>query len=125
MFTVQKPEADRVDIRIRGRIDEAEMRAGLDALVAAAEGVEAGVMLYTIDALEMPEMAALRVEFARLAQLLSLIGRFRRCAVVTDAGWIARWAEIEGRLIPGLEIRSFPHDDRAAAVAWLEERAES
>ena len=122
MFTVQKPEPNRVDIRVHGRIDEAEMREGLDALVAAAEGVTEGVMLYTIDAFEMPSAGALRVEFGQLPRLFGLIGRFRRCAVLSDAAWIRSVAEVEGAVIPGLEIRGFAHDAREEAVAWLEGR---
>ena len=122
MFTVHKPETNRVDIRVHGRIDAEQMREGLDALVAAAEGVQDGTMLYTIDAFEMPSAGALQVEFGQLPRLFGLIGRFRRCAVLSDAAWIRSVAEVEGAVIPGLEIRGFAHDAREEAVAWLEGR---
>ena len=122
MFTVHKPETNRVDIRVHGRIDAEQMREGLDALVAAAEGVQDGTMLYTIDAFEMPSAGALQVEFGQLPRLFGLIGRFRRCAVLSDAAWIRSVAEVEGAVIPGLEILGFAHDAREEAVAWLEGR---
>ncbi len=123
MLTIEKPDPNRVDIRLHGPIDAEEMRSGLDALIAAAEGVENGVMLYIIDDFEWPSASALAVEFGRLPQLFGLIGKFRRCAVLCEEAWIRSLAEVEGVLIPGLEIKSFERADRAAAEAWLAEAA--
>jgi hypothetical protein len=39
--------------------------------------------------------------------------------VVSDAGWIRTAAEIEGALIPSLEIKSFPVGAEDRAEDWL------
>ena len=44
---------------------------------------------------------------------------FSHGAVVTDSGWIGKAAEVEGALIPGLDIEAFGLDEVAKAEAWL------
>jgi hypothetical protein len=39
--------------------------------------------------------------------------------VLTDKIWIKKVSEIEGALIPGLEIKAFDRDQKEAADAWL------
>lgn len=119
MHSVTKPAPDRVDISISGSLDAEAMAALLDELIAASQGVTRGRMFYRIDDFAMPTAAAIGVELRRLPKLFSLVGRFRRCAVVSGTGWIRRMAEIEGALIPGLEIRSFEPGNEATAEAWL------
>jgi hypothetical protein len=119
MFTITTPADDRVDIEVRGSIDSDEMRAGLDALIDKSKDISNGKMLYTIKEFEMPTLGALTVEMQHLPGLFSLLGKFDRCAVVTDASWLRTAAEIEGRLIPGLEIRGFEEKAAHAAENWL------
>jgi hypothetical protein len=119
MMKITKAFADRVDIEISGSIDAETMRTGLDELISKSEDVKDGRMLYTISDFSMPTMAAFGVEFARLPKLFSLIGKFDKCAVVSDTGWVRTAAEIEGKLFPGIEIRSFEMHDLAAAETWL------
>lgn len=119
MFKVTKPASNRIDISLKGSIDSDIMRAALDDLIAQSEGVSNGRMLYTIIDFELPTLGAIAVEFARLPKLFGLLGKFDRCAVIADAGWLRKAAEIEGALIPGIEIRSFEPMDIAAAEVWL------
>ena len=121
MLTVTKPAPDRVDIMLSGIVDAGAMRAGLDELIRQSEGVKNGRMLYRITDFAMPTLGAFGVELGRLPKLFALVGRFDRCAVVSDTAWLRRAAEIEGALIPGLEIRSFDLPDAAAAEGWLAE----
>lgn len=119
MLTVTRPSPDRLDIDLRGSLDADAMRAGLDEIIALSEGMRNGRMLYRITDFAMPTLGALGVEFQRLPKLFALVARFDRCAVVSDAAWLRRAAEIEGALIPGLKIKSFDLPDAAAAEAWL------
>jgi SpoIIAA-like len=119
MLTVTKPAPDRVEVALSGTVDAAAMRAGLDELIRLSEGVRNGRMLYRITDFSMPTLGAFAVEFGRLPKLFALIGRFDRCAVLSDVAWLRRAAEVEGRLIPGLEVRSFQPGDAEAAEAWL------
>jgi SpoIIAA-like len=119
MLTVTKTSPDRVDIVLSGALDAAAMRAGLDELIRLSEGVRHGRMLYRITDFSMPTLGAIGVELGRLPRLFALVSRFDRCAVISDVAWLRRAAEIEGALIPGLEIKSFDLPDAAAAEAWL------
>lgn len=119
MLTVSKPSPDRVDVTLSGTLDADAMRRGLDDLIRLSEGVRNGRMLYRITDFSMPTLAAIGVEIGRLPKLFALVSRFDRCAVLSDVAWLRRAAEIEGALIPGLEIKSFELPDAAAAEAWL------
>ena len=119
MLKITKPSANRVDLDLSGELDAAEMQTGLDRLIAEAEGVENGVMLYTITSFAIPTMGALGIEFTRLPSLFALLGKFDKCAVVTDIEWIKTAAEIEGAIIPGLDIKAFSFSEQDQAEAWL------
>ena len=123
MFRITKQSPQRIDIAITGQIDADEMSQALDDLIAQSEAVQDGLMLYTISELALPTLGAFGVEMRRLPKLFGLIGKFRRCAVLSDQTWVRTAAEIEGALIPGLEIKAFDVGETAAAEAWLEAAA--
>ena len=123
MVTVSKPSVDRLDIELSGALGADEMRSLIDDLIEKSEGISHGKMLYTISDFEMPSMGAIAVEFQQMPKLFSLIGKFEKCAVLSDASWIRTAAEIEGAVIPSLQIKSFPLSARKAAEDWLEGRA--
>ncbi|MFA8384556.1 MAG: STAS/SEC14 domain-containing protein [Pelagibaca sp.] len=120
MLTITKPEPNRVDIELSGKIDSDEMAKGLDDLLDKAQDVNAGKMLYTITSFAFPDLGAMAVEMARLPKMFGLLGRFDRCAVLCDVGWIRNAAELEGALFPGIDIKGFELTDRDQAEAWLQ-----
>ena len=119
MLIISKPAPDRLDIELSGTLDAETMRKALDDLLAKSEGIANGKMLYRIRDFELPTLGAIAVEFQQMPRLFSLIGRFDKCAVLCDAAWIRTVAQIEGAVIPNLEIKSFVLTDAAAAEAWL------
>lgn len=119
MFTITKRSENRIDIAISETIDSDEMAKILDEFVEKSKDVQNGQMLYTITDFSMPTMGALWVEMTRLPKLFGLIGKFKKCAVLTDVGWMRKAASVEGALIPGLTIKSFELDQVAAAEEWL------
>jgi hypothetical protein len=119
MLKVTKPAANRVDVAVSGVVDAEEMRQGLDALASLSEDVRHGRMLYTLDDFHWPGLSALSVEFTRLPALFGLLVRFERCAVLCDEAWIRNAAEVEGALMPGLAVKTFPRGEVEAAEAWL------
>lgn len=120
MLKIEKKSNTRVDIGLSGALDSQAMREGLDALIKASEDVEHGVMLYRIENFSLPTFGALSVEFGKLPELFSLLGKYDRCAVLCDRAWLRAAAEFEGALIPGLSIKAFQLGETAAAEAWLE-----
>lgn len=117
MLKITKPSENRVDLKLNGTLDAQIMRDALDNLIAKAEHVQDGQMLYTVDNFSMPTLGAIGVELARLPKLFALLGKFKKCAVVSDLAWLRKAAEIEGALFPGIEIQSF--ETEQAAEAWL------
>lgn len=119
MFEITKPSANRVDIAITGQIDADDMARALDDLIAKSEDIREGRMLYTLADFSLPTIGALGVEMSRLPKLFGILGKFSKCAVLSDQSWLRKAAEIEGAVLPGLEIKAFEMGDAAAAEAWL------
>lgn len=119
MLNISKPSVNRVDIELTGALDTEAMRTALDRLIAVAEGITHGKMLYKVFDFEMPTLGAMAVELYRMPKLFGLIGKFEKCAVLSDTAWIRTAAEIEGAVFRSLEIRSFALTDAETAEAWL------
>ena len=88
MLTITKPSPNRVDINLSGKLDAEMMREGLDDLIAKSHDVQSGRMLYTLPEFAIPTLGAFVVEVQRLPKLFGLLGKFDRCAVLSDAGRI-------------------------------------
>ena len=122
MFNVIRVAPDRIDVEIDGRFDRETMAALIDAFVEAADGIEGGAMLYRVRDVDLPSFGAVAVEFSRLPALLRAVRRFDRIAVVAEALWIRRLSELEGLLLPGVEVRGFTPECAGDGQAWLRER---
>lgn len=119
MFKVIPNGSNRLDIEISGKLDSNDMKVALDNLLSASEGIEHGRMLYRIEDFKLPSLGAIGVEFSRLPELFKLLRIFDRVAVIAEEGWIQSASEIEGALIPGLEIKAFDLGEEAEAETWL------
>ncbi|MEE4189598.1 MAG: STAS/SEC14 domain-containing protein [Roseobacter sp.] len=119
MLKITKPSSDRLDVELSGVLTADTMREGLERFIEQSEDITNGRMLYTIPEFAMPTLGALAVEFQHIPKLFGMIRNFDKCAVLSDAAWIRNAAEIEGAVIPGLEIKSFPLSSSQAAEAWL------
>lgn len=119
MLNVTKPAHDRLDLELSGALGADEMQVALDELMEKAEGIRHGKMLYTILDFEMPTMGAMAVELQQMPKLFGLIGKFEKCAVLSDVAWIRTAAEIEGAVFPSLEIKGFPLSAKKSAEDWL------
>ncbi|MGB0847018.1 MAG: STAS/SEC14 domain-containing protein [Thiolinea sp.] len=121
MFTVIPNGENRLDIEFSGKLDSDDMRLALDELTGKAATIQHGVMLYRIGEFELPTVGAIGVELSRLPSLFQLIGKFDKAAVLASQNWVRIASQIEGMLIPGLEIKAFDIDEEAQAEAWLRE----
>lgn len=120
MLKVEKVAKNRLDIELSGQLDAGQMNIGLDELLLASRDIIGGKMMYTISDFEMPTLGALTIELQYLPLLLRLLKNFEKCAVVSDIAWIRTVAEIEGALLPGIEIRAFAENERDFAESWLD-----
>jgi len=120
VLNIEKIGDNRVDIEFAGKLDSAQMTKILDDLFAAIEDMEHGLMIYRIGELEMPTMGAIAVELANLPKIFGMIRNIDKIAVLCEQHWIQTWAEIEGKLIPGLEMKAFDLNEEEKAAVWLE-----
>lgn len=119
MFEITPNGPNRLDLTLSGKLDKEQMAAALDDMLAKSDGIVQGKMLYRIVDFHLPSLGAIGVELVRMPKLLKLIGKFEKAAVLADKGWIKKASEIEGALIPGLEIKAFNLEEEDAAEAWL------
>ena len=119
MLKITQPAPNRIDLELTGTLDEPAMKAALDELIEKSKSISGGKMLYRATEFSMPTLGAIGIELQRLPELFALIGKFDRCAVLSDQNWIRTGAEIKGALIPGLEIKGFQLDETEAAERWL------
>jgi hypothetical protein len=119
MFKVTPNGNNRLDIELSGKLNSDEMKVALDELTSKSENIENGKMLYEITEFHLPSLGAIGVEFSRLPSMFGLIKKFDRAAVLTDKAWVKKASEIEGALIPGLEIKAFDRSQKEEAEEWL------
>ncbi len=119
MFKITLNGTNRLDIDFSGKLDSADMRTALDELAAKSQGIEHGRMLYRIGEFDIPTLGAIGVELSRIPELFKLTRKFDKVAVLAGQGWIRTASEIEGILIPGLEIKAFDMEKASAAEEWL------
>ncbi len=120
MIKIERVSENRLDIEMSGKLDSEGMAKALDDLVEESEGIENGKMLYDVIDYHLPTLGAITLELRRMPEMFSLIKRFRRAAVLTDKTWLKTISELEGKLMPGLEIRAFTREQKTEAEAWLE-----
>lgn len=119
MFTIERIGLNRLDMQMSGKLDTEKMKAVLDEFADKSEGISDGAMLCDVVDFHIPSLGAIAVELSRLPSMFGLIRKFNRAAVLTDKNWIKRASELEGWLIPGLEIKAFDRDQKEEAEAWI------
>lgn len=119
MFTVTKIGDDRLNVKFEGSLNSQEMEIALDDFISQAQGIKNGTMLYEIGDFEFPSLSAIGVKLSKLPSLFGFIGKFKKAAILTDKKWLQKVSEIEGMLIPGLQIKAFSTEDKPAAEEWL------
>ncbi len=119
MLSIYLKEPNMIGITVDGKIDADAMETGLDDYLELTRDMEDGTSFYRISNFEMPSLSALGVKLNKLPRLFKSLGKLKKCAVLTEHGWIAKASEIEGALMPGLSIKAFAPDEEDAALSWL------
>ncbi len=120
MLQVMRNGENRIDVEFAGKLDSNDMRVALDELSQKSEGIEHGRVLYRVGEFALPTLGAVAVELSRIPQLFRFVRRFDRMAVVAGKEWVRKASEVEGALIPGLQIKAFDLGQEADAEAWLQ-----
>lgn len=119
MFKVTQNGPNQLDIELSGKLNSEEMKIALDELVSKSTNIENGKMLYDVIDFHIPSLGAIGIELSRLPEMLRLMKKYDRAAVLSDKTWIKKVSELEGALFPGLEIKAFSRDQKEEAEAWL------
>ena len=119
-FTATLERPNLVVMESSGSMDPVSMEVALDMLVPVVKDMSHGGMLVRAVGVEWPSLAAIGVELRHWGQLMAMVRKVDRVAVLTDDGWMRNVAAVESFLVPNLEICSFAPDEEAEARAWLE-----
>jgi hypothetical protein len=119
MFDVTTDANGVIHLTVGGRIGTAQMRALLDAFLAAVGAAGKVNVLYTVTDVRLPTAGALAVECGYLPRLFGLLGQLDKVALVADQAWVRTAARVESALLPGLTIAVFEPGNRAAALAHV------
>ncbi|RMA41865.1 SpoIIAA family protein [Rhodophyticola porphyridii] len=106
-------------IETHGALDAVGMEVALSMLVAEMEGMHHGGVLIRAEGVEWPSLGAIGVELRHWVQLMAMVEKVDKVALLTDRSWVKTLAGIESALIPNLVIKSFPPDAEAEARDWL------
>ncbi len=120
MFTVRKVRENRLDIELAGKLDAAAMKTAMDALCRYSQGIRHGKLLYEVNHFDFPTFGALLAELGRVPEMIAVIKRFDRVAVLADERWLKVVSQLEDKLIPNMNIRTFCRADKSAAERWLD-----
>ncbi|WP_067520060.1 STAS/SEC14 domain-containing protein [Endozoicomonas ascidiicola] len=119
MIHISLSNANYLYIEIDGKIYPGEMESAVNQFLRLASDLTSGQLLYKIEHFSLPSLSAVAIKLRHLPELFKCIQKFDRAAVVTDKKWLQTVAELEGKLMPGLEIKGFDLDNFSAAEAWL------
>lgn len=64
-------------------------------------------------------LSALLKDIAYGLKQIANLRQYARYAVVTDAQWLRTIADVENKLLPGIEIRTFSLEEDEAAMGWV------
>ncbi|PMH46162.1 hypothetical protein BCU68_08815 [Vibrio sp. 10N.286.49.B3] len=119
MFIVNRIDDNRLDIEMDGKLNAQDMLIALDQFVSGSEGVTEGRMLCDIIDYQLPTLDAILLELKRMPELFTIIKQYKKAAVLSDQAWVKVMSELEGKLIPNLEIKAFSRLEREEAEKWL------
>lgn len=118
-FTAVLEAPNLLVVEASGAMTAVAMEIALDLLVPEVRDMNHGGVLMRAQGVEWPTLGAIGVELRHWGQLMAMIRKVDKVAVLTDQGWVRNLAAVESLLVPNLEIRSFAPDAEIAARSWL------
>lgn len=120
---VQKLDLNNENIlawRLEGKIDEAELNPMVKDLEKELNTSD-HLNIY----MEVPETPGVTPQAfweslkSGLSNLKKYNDKLEKVAVVTDKGWLQTMANVENRLFPGIDERSFSFEEAEEAKQWV------
>ncbi|WP_262029199.1 STAS/SEC14 domain-containing protein [Microvirga sp. Mcv34] len=107
-----------VAMRVSGQVDKDDIERGIAAVEEAlARGRR--IALYIEIAMTGMTPGAFARDLGYGLRHLSELRRFARMAVVTEQEWVRRIVQVQGRILPQIEIRTFAPGERDEALTWV------
>ncbi|MGO4525149.1 STAS/SEC14 domain-containing protein [Microvirga sp. 2MCAF35] len=103
-----------VAMRVSGHVDRGDIERGISAVEEALARQERIAVYVEIAMSGMTPGAFVR----DLGYGLRHLRHFARMAVVTEQEWVRWIVELQGRILPQIEIRTFAPGERDEALAW-------
>ena len=113
------PGPDVVAFRASGKITTGDIERAWASMDAALDEAESIGLYAEITDLGGFTLDALLKDIQMGLKQLGHLSRFQRVAVVTDTKWIRTLADVEDKLFPGIDLRTFALAEQDAAMAWL------
>lgn len=107
-----------VAMRVSGQVDKDDIERGIAAVEEALARQERIAVYAEIGMSGMTPGAFARDLGYGLRHLREL-RRFARMAVVTEQEWVRRIVQVQGRILPQIEIRTFAPGERGEALTWV------
>lgn len=114
LITFEEPHV--AGLRINGKIDRDDFLAAVAPIKQKLEACPTINLYVEISSFEGISLPALweDIKFG-----FSNLSHFRREAVVTDKAWLEKWTDFGGKLVPGIEAKSFTFDQVEEARRWV------
>jgi len=107
-----------VALRVSGSIDRDDIERGIAAVEDALARQER-IAVYAEIAMTGMTPGAFARDLGYGLRHLHELRRFARMAVVTEQEWVRRVVQVQGRILPQIEIRTFTAGERDAALTWV------
>ncbi|AHM05737.1 hypothetical protein roselon_03482 [Roseibacterium elongatum DSM 19469] len=121
LFHATREADDLLVLEVQGSMDARAMEVALTLLVDEMEGLHHGACLMRAEGVAWPSLGAIGVEIRHWVQMMAMVEKLDKVAVLTDETWVRAIAAVESALIPNLVIRAFAPDQEERARAWLAE----
>ena len=119
MIEIHETGSKRLDVVVRGTLDERAVEAAAAELDARLE--DGTALLFDLREYDGITAHGLAKDLAETVRLVGRLAGSRRIALVSGQRWLRVGARVDGAVLPGAEVRSFEPDGVDAARAWLDE----
>jgi hypothetical protein len=107
-----------VVLHVSGQVDKDDIERGIAAVEEALAHQER-IALYAEISMSGMTPGGFARDLGYGLRHLRELRRFARMAVVTEQEWMRRIAQVQGRILPQIEIRTFAPGERDAAPTWV------